>query len=455
MFAPSSSALAKELGYKGKMTFYRIIKGEVSSKVVEEIWNKLLAEHGLEEEDLYNLAYSCNIVKELYDTIVSEMNTNHSRWVENVITSFVEEVYDYYSDSFKKEAAPLLLKMKKGHPDTFWGMAVLFYLRAKQIDPYKKDFIQTYCSLLEELDSLLFSLHPENIAAHHVTTNLQALCQQIHFAPSLWRLLHDATLLFRYYTEPSFSSTIAKSMRLFDWPSSSYWIVPQTTYHKGEHFWLLVEYDFGTRTNGLYIVLQIEVGKDTETFHVIDTCIFQFWEVVKEEDQPIITRTDYHPKRSDFYLYDYEPEKRLLHFEEIKEMENRHQLPETLYRIDLSNPQGKEEKIWSRICRKFEDGAGKELYAQAVETFFGITELEERYEIKDVLINRSTLSLLVAEADSMYKYEIPLTAYSFLTCINPSHAIIMTKHINEDDIYVEWPSLGYAIKLSAFNCKDL
>ena len=38
IFAPSPSALAKRLAYKGKMTIYRVMEGKVSFRVVHDVW---------------------------------------------------------------------------------------------------------------------------------------------------------------------------------------------------------------------------------------------------------------------------------------------------------------------------------------------------------------------------------------------------------------------------------
>ena len=37
IFAPSPSALAKRLAYKGKMTIYRVMEGKVSFRVVHDV----------------------------------------------------------------------------------------------------------------------------------------------------------------------------------------------------------------------------------------------------------------------------------------------------------------------------------------------------------------------------------------------------------------------------------
>ena len=82
IFAPSTSALAKILGYKGKMTLYRLMQGTVSEKLVNGIWNKLLSVYSLEDTTLYALARICYMTKVFNDHIQTEMNTKHPEWVE-------------------------------------------------------------------------------------------------------------------------------------------------------------------------------------------------------------------------------------------------------------------------------------------------------------------------------------------------------------------------------------
>ena len=41
-FASSASALALKLGYNGKMTIYRLMRGETRESKVNEVWQKIM-----------------------------------------------------------------------------------------------------------------------------------------------------------------------------------------------------------------------------------------------------------------------------------------------------------------------------------------------------------------------------------------------------------------------------
>ena len=55
-FAPSHSAFAKSLGYKGKMGIYRLMEGTVKEKTVDEIWDKVIDVYCMSDSMLYDLA---------------------------------------------------------------------------------------------------------------------------------------------------------------------------------------------------------------------------------------------------------------------------------------------------------------------------------------------------------------------------------------------------------------
>lgn len=454
MFASSSSALAQELGYKGKMTFYRIMKGEISEKTVEEVWERLKTVYYLEDDDLYAITRICYAAKEFYEAVLPEMNIRHPEWVENVIMSLVEDTYDYHSEAFKKEVVPVLKEWKQEEPNLFWGMAVLFYIRAKKIEPYQKEACTIRRRLLHELDEILYALYPENLQAHQAAQNVM---ETPHSSFSVWRLLFDAILLFRYYTETDFIRKVAKSAVLFDWPARSYWIAPGANYQEGETVWLLVENDFQTDAYGLYVVLRLTVGKTIDAFHVDEVCLFQFLTADNESDGSILSvaRMSNGQKDSCYYVYRYEEEKRMLYFSVVPEYGNKYGLPEVLQRVDLQSPDGKDEKVWSRIMRKFDqEGNGRKIYQKALEDWLGIVDLSAKYSIKNVILDRTFFSLVLESAGATHTYRLSVSRYAFLSGIHPSSRIMITKHREDEAIYVEWPLLGYAVRLAEFTQVD-
>lgn len=265
---------------------------------------------------------------------------------------------------------------------------------------------------------------------------------------TVWELLYNGIILFRYYTEADFLNVAVKSSILFDWPARSYWIVPGTTYQQGACAWLLVAYNPNDSNYGFYMALHLEMGENTEEFQVLDCCILQF---LFPENILCLTQLVNRVKIITYYNYEYNSDNQTLSFVAMPNDENQYKLPEMLCRINLSSPDGKNEKIWSRIFNRFDkEGKGRDIYMKTLEDFFEETDFSDSYKIEDVIISCSSLSLIVNHLEKRCKYQIPTESYAFLSEINPSQRIAFIKHNSDGELYVEWPDLGYGIKLSEF-----
>ncbi len=144
----------------------------------------------------------------------------------------------------------------------------------------------------------------------------------------------------------------------------------------------------------------------------------------------------------------------LLHLEANPDTGNLFDLPETLQQIHTDHPQGKDEKVWSVILRKWEEEQGEAVFQQAKERLSGRTYLDDTYQVKDVCINRSSLSLSTEQEGHITDYRIPIGEYDFLAGINPTQDVLIVRREEDGMIYAEWPELGYGIKLSEFTATE-
>ena len=152
VFAPSHSALAKGLGYKGKMAIYRLMEGKAAERTVDEIWKRIQDCYLVSDITLYNLARIFEGAKYGTDRLLPEMNQEHPHWVENLLIAFVNDFYDYFSPEFQEEEAPSLKDLRKDEPEVFWGLVIMLYIRCKKIDFYHGNTKLNYCRLIEALD---------------------------------------------------------------------------------------------------------------------------------------------------------------------------------------------------------------------------------------------------------------------------------------------------------------
>ena len=448
VFASSHSALAKELGYKGKMAVYRLMEGKAADRTVDEIWKRIQDCYLVSDITLYNLARIFEGAKYGTDRLLPEMNQEHPQWVENLILAFVNDYYDYFSPIFQREEVPFLKDLRKDEPEVFWGIVTMIYIRCKKIDFYRGNTKLNFCQLVEALDHLLSTLYPEKVDAHEISFNLK----ELEAAPNLYKAIVDCIILFRRYTEADFTENASRSMMLFNWGKRSFWRKSDSCYEQCSEIWLLVEQDFGRATNGYYMVLRLKAGKDIQTFELKDSLAFCFWSIDDEDDPPILqaSRGSGIKREWCFYAYEYDEERGLLSLEANPETGNLFGLPDTLQMIDLEHPQSKDEKVWARILKLWDEHAGSTVFQKAKEMLSDRIELKDEYKLTDVQISRNKFTLVIDRQGKIIKCELPTKAYDFLSEINPVQKILIVKHTDDNEIYVEWPDLGYGIRLTEF-----
>ena len=230
--------------------------------------------------------------------------------------------------TFQQETAPVLKDLKADEPDVYWGIVTVIYMRCRQIGPYKLGIKRTFHLLIDELDGMLFQWYPERADAHETAFNLKGLS----YGTNLWKIIEYCVILFRRYTEADFSKYASQIMRLFNWGEVSYWRIPGCPYRQGSEVWLFSEQSLGRATNGFYIVLRLEAGKDNRTFLLKDALNYCFWTIDQDGEPPILqaSRGASTHKEWCFYLYEYDEENSLLHLDANPDTGNLFGLPETL-----------------------------------------------------------------------------------------------------------------------------
>lgn len=453
ILAPSMAELVRQLGGgESRSTLDRLMKNSVKEVTVNETWNKIRQRFFLSDDDLHGIVQIWEAAKYLHGKLRPEMNTAHPEWVECLVRMLVLEDYQYCSPAFQKEVVPQLKDLRKDDPTAYWCIVTLQYIRCKGIDPYKGSIRRCYLQVLDALDDLLCELYPEKADAHEAYFNLRGA----ENVSNLWSLTRDCAILCRYYTEENFKSEASKCLQLFPWGKRSYWHAYGQGYKTGSEVWLLVEQTYGRSTNGFYLVLRLEAGKDTRTFRLKETLAFNFWTVENEDDPPVLqVGRGIGPQRElCYYLYGWDADSEELHLEEVPEYGNLFGLPTRLKRVDFEHPEGKDEKVWAHLLEKWDEEQGSTVFRQAKEQLAERTDLQEEYKLTDVQISRTSLTLCVEHQGKARRYELPIDAYDFLSEINPSQRIELVRDWADNKIYVTWPDLGYMIRLEEFSVTD-
>lgn len=451
VFAPSHSALAKILGYKGKMVIYRLSEGKVKDETVNKITKQICDRFGLNEEHLYKIARIFSGVKFFYDKLISEMNTRHPEWIRNLIISLIYDEYKYFSPKFKNETMPLLIDLKNNERDVYWGIVAMIFIKANGIDAYKYIKRKETWKIVDMLENILSYIYPERHDAHEAAENMKRL----NNAQALWNIIHNFIIIFRYYTEENFRNEALKVLRTFNVGKRSYWRLPSSSYGQGSEIWLLVSQTYKHGTNGFYIAMRMKAGNDIQTFTIDKTLILNFWTIDKEDDPPVLQVFEGYGKERKccFYLYEYDEPQHKLNIEFIPDNGAPLGLPKTLQMISFDNPKDKDEKVWARILSMWDEQQGEGEFNKAKEAISGFVDMSDAYHIKDVFISKTTLSLIIEHDGHTSNYQISVDKYDCLSNINPSQEIVIVKSLEDDALYASWPDRGDGIKLAEFTVK--
>jgi len=119
IFAPSASALAKRLGYKGKTSIYRIQQGEASAGAIEEAWDKLFDLR----DDVMKALELARAEKLIGKSLDAKVTIYADGEAKDVLSAFVDELATVFITSqavISTEAAP-----ENAFKDTTSSIAVL------------------------------------------------------------------------------------------------------------------------------------------------------------------------------------------------------------------------------------------------------------------------------------------------------------------------------------------
>ena len=143
-----------------------------------------------------------------------------------------------------------------------------------------------------------------------------------------------------------------------------------------------------------------------------------------------------------------------LHIEVDKEVRKQCGIPQTLHRIDMLHPEGKEEKIWAFALKEY----AKEIPAEIEREIFrfeGIDYLDDDYDVENVAIDRHTMTITLTDKkeEKTSDYCISIKKYPFLRTLLPSDIVSIIRPLSTNEISFQWVQKGYVIPLKEFEKK--
>lgn len=452
-FAPTYSAYAKDLGYKGRAVIYRLMEGRVNDKTVNKIYEKTCKKYHLGNEAMYRMENIFFYVKNLYNSFISGVDHTNPEWIITLVKSLINCSFDEFPDSFR-EKADILKDLKLAEPEIYWGIVAVVYIWAKKIDVYQGSIESNFRSINRELNDILFNVYPEK----------QLLCGSIENLLNAFKIqnltdfLFGSIAIFLLYTDNNFVNESTKVLYVFDFDEISYWCKPGERYGQFSDVWILKKLGLKYQIFGYYCALHLKAGKDIHTFLLDDVMFLFFMSVVNDEGMPMLFVVSSNSGKQEYYnnyIFRYDKIKKELCFSADSETGNLLGLPDTLCMINTKNPEGKDEKVWARIMTGWFEHNGDNMLLLAAERLMGIIDMSDSYQIEDVIISMTLFKLIIIHEGFVSEYRLPIEKYKFLSEINPSQMVVVAKHQNDDELMAYWPEFVYTIKLSEFEVKQL
>lgn len=459
LFAPSVSAFATRLGYANRTKIYRLINNKIRKiETVDQIWDDTCRVFGISEEQLIEIAIITERAKWFYDLIDNyQFDKESSLWPEQILAAFIDKNYTNLPTHFVDEVLPVLEDLKKENEEVFFGMLMLFYVKAKKLNPYTSSFKQSLSKLIRHLNEYFHSLHPENNVAYTAIQALTADALLNNILPCLWKLIENPILILQYYADPRFLNSALHLGTIFpEWGEISYWHASGMDFCKGQKVWMFMSRESDSIYHGSYIVHEFEIGKDNETFIPCKLFILLFWNKEDDEYDSIIQISNFISKENNSYSFSYGLYRYIESSQEIQiyfdtENDNIYQLPYQLTRIEIGYPyKEKQEKIWSYFIEKFDNKDARTIFSENLCNLLNVEYLEDEYVIQDVTLTRKYYSLSIEKDDQQIVYRISLDTYSFLKNLSVFEEVVVCRH--DHKLCIEWPWLGYIIPVSEFEC---
>ena len=453
VFAATDCILAEILGYKSnsRTTIGRIKRGEyVSPETVETVWRKLCDELYIYENDAISVARSIRGGKELYDAICAA-GDGSSEWCGTVLGAIITE--DYHRLSSLDEAVVKNLKeMRLQEPDVYFGMLAYCYMLWKNISPYTQRGRKDLARQLNELNSMLSGLYPGNNRAYEGAK----VCIRINLADeelTVFKLVYNLKLIIWNYADVAYYETMLRETGLlFDVGEVSYWITPGETFHDGCELWCFSVIETKSENRGAYTAMRLRAQSSSkESFKLVESYNFLFMIDEINGGYDIMQAYDIPTGRTEFALYSYNEDSRLLGLCFDGAPSCTFNLPELLHCIDLDHPTTKDEKVWANIIENTIDSKFCKFLLSAVNasTESNLEYLAD-YDVTNICIDRRSLTVTFINETMESCYSIPLDKYKFFNKLTPAEFASVVRYKDSGEFAICWNFIGQNVPLCEF-----
>lgn len=430
LLAPSMSALASALGYSGRNSFYRIIKGEAGPDSISNLLKRLEANLNTDFTALQRMEAAINNASEFRRLIRPEFRQDYPEWQYQAILAFIVGEYDYFSPEFQNGDLQTILRFRRSDPGAFYNMLAWFYI--KELEPRFYDRRKTHsercAAILEPLGDRLCDIFPGNGLG--LTAAYAYSLSEIYNAEpqTLWSLVESMAVTLEAFSSPV--GTADKDGR--------YRLIPGFT---SRTFWQGKDID-------KVLLLWLRPGREPATGHYelfsIDRptgkteCLASIF-ILSEEIASVFTKHDSNTRMT---VYDHSHDTLSFQWEDPEG--DPMQTGNRWTRLSTATSQTLRE-----LDRKLTDDTliREMVMAEGFDYDFAL-------QPADIILSRRKLTLIFKDDSSL---SFPIDSAPFLKNLTPGEPMMVCRQLTDGRLFAIWPEIRQSIPLdmmeSSYNSK--
>ncbi len=454
-FATSASALAKALGYKGKVQMYRILEGTAGDGTIEEVWQRIRQTYELSDDDVCLYAHVLSSSKAFWKEVkevAKKENLDEKTLAEEMLHALLLMDTAKIRRVMSQAEWDDLLDLSREHPFQYAQYVTLYYIHYNNINSaYKGDLNQVARDILEALYDQMQRLKPENRMIKDIADVYRSEIEQMEGQGNLLTNTHRATWLVQSFTDQNFRINTLSKLRMLPIPEVSLWLTHDDLPRLSANAFLFFEYIPDGATGGRYDCVEVE-AQQTDTNLVVKRCFLLSMAEPDEGDEYSVACIQFleegGKKQVVYYDCEYDEERQNLHLEPM-DSDNPNSVvipfPKELHWVNPQHPIIEDEKLWIDWYEDFFEKNELDIIKAMLKSE-GMA-VKEDYDVEDVSIGRKYLIVSINHDDTMEEYRVSLKDHPGLKGIQPDMDVLIMEHEDDGELYLEWISPHIVIAL--------
>lgn len=423
LLAPSMSALAKTLGYSGRNSLYRVVKGEAGTTSIDGLLSRLESHLNADVDALLRMEAAIRNAADFNRLIKPEFRQDYPEWQYQAILAFIVHDYSNFSPDFQNGNLRQILLFERSDTRAFYNMLAWFYIKSLAPKFYNrtKTHRERCAAIMESLGERLKAIFPENglgVSSAYAYSMSEVYNAE---AQNLWSLVESMATMIQAFASPI--CTTEKDCRYRLIPG-----LPQRSYWKGSDpdkvllMWIRPGREPATGHYELF-----SVSRETGAIKGIAS-IF----ILSEEIASVFSK---HDSKTRMAVYSHDAD--TLTFEWEKTDADPMQ---TGNRLTLLSPSA------SKSLRELDRSLTDDSLTREMALSEGF-DYDFSKQPADVIMSRHKLTLLLKDG---HRYSIDMEFAPFLRDINPGEPIMVCRQISDNRVFVIWPEIRQSIPLNLF-----